>query len=212
METYPIVILGTGPEARMALDIYNENEVLAYGMITIDPDKVGSEINDISVFGTLEDEEVLQVLKTSTVDYIVMEGDIPVRKDQYKAVRESIDRPAKNAIHRTSAISPYAKTGFGNLFSPSVAINANATVGDMNLFYSHVSVEPDAVIGNYCNIGSGVRIGGNAVIEDEVFIGTGAVIHPGVKVCQGAMIGAGSVVLKEVPAGKSVFGNPAQEV
>lgn len=212
MQTYPIVILGTGPEARIALDIYNENEVLAYGLITTDREKVGTEVNDLSIFGTLEDEDVRKVLKESTVDYIVMEGEIKMRKKQYEAVRAFIERPAKNAMHNSAAVSPYARTGFGNLISAGVVIQANSTVGDMNIFHAHVSVEPDVEIGNYCNFGSGARIGGNVIIEDEVFIGTGAIIYPGVKVGKGAMIGAGSVVLREVESGKSVFGNPAAEI
>ena len=212
MQTHPIVIIGTGPEARVALDIYNENDVLAYGMIATEKEKVGTEINDISVFGTLEDDDVQTVLKSSNVDYIVVEGEIPVRKEQYQAAREFIERPAKNAIHNSASISNYAKVGFGNLISAGVVINANAKVGDMNLLYSHISIEPDAEIGNYCNIGSGVRIGGSVVIEDEVFIGTGAVIHPGVKIGAGAMVGAGAVVLREVPGKGRVFGNPAAEV
>ena len=49
-----------------------------------------------------------------------------------------------------------------------------------------------------------------------VKVGNGVSIHPratiakGVKIGDGATIGIGSVVLKDVPAGASVFGNPAR--
>lgn len=52
--------------------------------------------------------------------------------------------------------------------------------------------------------GKPVHIGAN------VWIGGGAIILPGVTVGDGAIIGAGSVVTRDVPAGATVFGNPAR--
>lgn len=51
------------------------------------------------------------------------------------------------------------------------------------------------------------------VIEDDVFIGARAIIIGGVgRIGRGARIGAGSVVIKEVPPGALVSGNPAQVI
>jgi UDP-2-acetamido-3-amino-2,3-dideoxy-glucuronate N-acetyltransferase len=47
------------------------------------------------------------------------------------------------------------------------------------------------------------------VIEKCASIGAGATILPGVKIGENAMVGAGAVVTKDVPAGSTVFGNPA---
>ena len=47
-------------------------------------------------------------------------------------------------------------------------------------------------------------------IEDGASIGGGAVILPGVHIGAGATVGAGAVVTKDVPAGATVVGNPAQ--
>ena len=52
--------------------------------------------------------------------------------------------------------------------------------------------------------GRPVRIGRNA------WIGGGAIILPGVVIGDDAVIGAGSVVTRDVPAGATVFGNPAR--
>jgi acetyltransferase-like isoleucine patch superfamily enzyme len=50
------------------------------------------------------------------------------------------------------------------------------------------------------------------VIEDDVWIGPNAAILKGVRLGAGAVIEAGSVVLRDVPPGARVFGNPAQIV
>jgi acetyltransferase-like isoleucine patch superfamily enzyme len=48
------------------------------------------------------------------------------------------------------------------------------------------------------------------VIEDDVWIGFNATILKGVTIGRGAIIQPGSVVLKDVPAGAVVSGNPAK--
>ena len=47
-------------------------------------------------------------------------------------------------------------------------------------------------------------------IEDDVWIGIGTIILKGVHIGRGARIAAGSVVTRNVPAGATVAGNPAQ--
>ena len=48
------------------------------------------------------------------------------------------------------------------------------------------------------------------VIEDDVWIGIGAIILKGVRLGRGAQIRAGAVVTRDVPAGATMAGNPAQ--
>lgn len=48
------------------------------------------------------------------------------------------------------------------------------------------------------------------IIEDNVWIGAKAIITPGVKIHEGAIVGMGSVVVKDVPKGAVVGGNPAK--
>lgn len=212
MELNPVIIIGTGPEGRIALDIFNENGVLAYGFLTDDKEKVGSDLNDISVFGMLEDDDVQKVLQDSKVDYIVTYGEADRRRSNYLEAFALTKRPALNAISSLARLSPYAKPGFGNLLNAGTIINPNVMIGDHNIFHANVSVDPDTKIGSYCTFSAGSRIGGNCEIGDQVFIGTGAIIYPGVKIEDKCVIGAGSVVLKSLTEGTTVNGNPAMPV
>jgi len=48
------------------------------------------------------------------------------------------------------------------------------------------------------------------VIEDDVWIGYNSTIMKGVTIGKGAIIQPGSMILRDIPAGAVVFGNPAQ--
>jgi acetyltransferase-like isoleucine patch superfamily enzyme len=52
----------------------------------------------------------------------------------------------------------------------------------------------------------------DVIIEDDVFIGMNCLILKGVTIGRGSLIGAGSVVIKDVPPGMIVAGNPAEPV
>lgn len=77
-------------------------------------------------------------------------------------------------------------------------------------------VNPKAVIGARCQLRHGVTIGHKVkggpapIIGDDVEFGAGAIVIGGVHVGSGATIGANAVVVKDVPAGRTVVGNPAR--
>jgi maltose O-acetyltransferase len=57
-----------------------------------------------------------------------------------------------------------------------------------------------------------VRFGRPVTIGANVWIGGGAIILPGVTIGDDAIVGAGSIVTRDVAAGATVVGNPAQEI
>jgi sugar O-acyltransferase (sialic acid O-acetyltransferase NeuD family) len=207
-----IIIIGTGPEGRIAADIFLAMGIDVLGFLETAEEQKAVELNDINVFARFGSKDAQKVLADPDLQYIVTLGEIAERKTVYETAAKSTKRPASNGVHPLAWVSPNAKIGFGNLINAQAAINANAEIGDMNHLHSGSSIEPDAKVGNYCTLSPGVRIGSKCEVGDEVFIGTGAVIYPGVKVGKGAIIGAGSVVLREVKKGQTVHGNPAKEI
>lgn len=115
----------------------------------------------------------------------------------------------------------------------SVKIGAYCDIGEPNLgegcnIQCHVSIPPGWKIGSRVFIGPGAHFANDkypnlfarqpefkpevGVIEDDVVVGMGALIGPGVIIGKGAIIGMGAVVLKNVPAGAIMVGNPAREL
>jgi len=94
-----------------------------------------------------------------------------------------------------------------------VIVSYNATLADCDFHPRNPEMRKrDAV----ANAPEGDRDGRPAlvtapvVVEDDVWIGIGAIILKGVRLGRGARIGAGAVVVKDVPPGAVVAGNPAR--
>lgn len=76
----------------------------------------------------------------------------------------------------------------------------------------HVHVGHDAIIGEKCELAPGVVICGHVEIGDGVRIGVNACVRPFIKVGALARIGCGAVVIRDVPPGQVVAGNPAKPI
>lgn len=66
-------------------------------------------------------------------------------------------------------------------------------------------------IGKHCLIIAGTVIGGSVTIGDNCYLGIGSMIRNKVKIGNGVTIGMGAVVVKDVPDGVTVIGNPARD-
>ncbi|WP_341667289.1 serine O-acetyltransferase [Alcaligenes sp. SDU_A2] len=103
----------------------------------------------------------------------------------------------------------------------SIEIHPGARIG-RRVFIDHgfgVVVGETAEIGDDCTIYQGVTLGGTRLykgekrhptLESGVVVGAGAQVLGGFTVGSGARIGSNAVVVKPVPAGATVVGNPAR--
>ena len=205
----PMIIVGTGAEARSVLDITHHLDVLVYGFISEEAVEGLRELNDISIISHLESEESKQLLMDADIQVITAIPDLGNRRDIAQFILGLRPHMA-TLIHPNSLLSEHSVLGQGTIVDAGCLIGPNTIVGEHNLFYPHSSVGPDVRIGDYCTIQSGVRIGKEVEIDDNVYIGMGAIIHPGVGIGAKSMIGPGAVVLKDVPEGKAVMGNPGE--
>jgi serine O-acetyltransferase len=107
-----------------------------------------------------------------------------------------------------------------------IEIHPGAHIGQ-RLFIDHgmgVVIGETCEIGDDCTLYSGVTLGGtrpskeqggqkrHPTLGDDVIVGSGAQVLGPIRVGNGARIGAAAVVLKEVPDGATMVGNPARQV
>jgi sugar O-acyltransferase (sialic acid O-acetyltransferase NeuD family) len=115
-------------------------------------------------------------------------------------------------IHQSAVVAQNTSIGDGCVIGREVIISNDCSIGNHCTFNSKAMVGHDSKLGQFCNLNAGAFIGGECVIEDGVTIHTYGIVTPRLSIAQNTVIGAGSVVVKNVAAGRTVFGNPAKEI
>lgn len=115
-------------------------------------------------------------------------------------------------IHPSAVISPLAEIGGGSILAAGCIINPGVRIGKNCVINTAASVDHDCTLGDHVFIGPGARLAGTVQVDEEASVFTGAVVIPGIRIGKSAIVGAGAVVLKNVPEGVTVAGNPARPI
>jgi len=207
----PVIIMGASGLGKVALDIFNFNDILIYCFLDEEESLHNTEINDIIVMGDPTDDGYLKLIGKKCEAFVAVD-DKERRKSLTKLLEERRKVVPVNAVHPHTDISKHVKIGNGNLINVGTVINSGTQIGNHCIINSNVVIEYDAVIGDFVQIGAGAIVNAKVQIGDGALIGSGSLISAGVKIGENAQVAPGSVVMQDVEEEQVVFGVPAKSI
>jgi len=115
-------------------------------------------------------------------------------------------------VHPRAYTGANVQLGEGCVLCPGALLTADielaefVTVNCLSSMGHDVRVGPFSTLAGHCDLTGFVRVGA------DVNFGSGARVIPSRIIGDGATVGAGSVVIRDVPPGVTVFGNPARRL
>lgn len=91
-------------------------------------------------------------------------------------------------------------------------VSDNAHLGKHVMIHSYVTVSHDVIVNDYSSIESYCFLGGGAAVGEDSVIHVRSNILPHKRVGNNVVVGTNSVVIRNVPDGQHVLGNPAQKI
>jgi sugar O-acyltransferase (sialic acid O-acetyltransferase NeuD family) len=203
-----IVIVGGGGHAAVLFDALSSAEqrrVIGY----VAPEPTANGLFSVRYLGA--DDALLDLPATERPDLVLGVAGTS-SNGRRAALFFRLDRAGfqwRTVRHDSAWIAPSAAIGNGLQCLPGAVINARAALGRNVIVNTRAVVEHDCRLGNHVHVAPNATLCGGVVVDHEAFIGAGAVVTPGIHIGAGACVGAGAVVVRDVPAGVTVVGNPA---
>jgi sugar O-acyltransferase (sialic acid O-acetyltransferase NeuD family) len=204
-----VILIGGGGHARVLLDSLRLRSVEVLGIVDRDPEAVTKRVLGVPVLGpekVILDHDPSEVLLVNGLGGV---GDTSSRTRVFQSFTAR-GYTFAGVVHPRAIISSTVLLSEGIQVMAGVVINPGTTVGDNAIINTSASVDHDCRIGAHAHIAPGVTLSGTVTVGEGAHIGTGATVIQGVTIGSRAIVGAGTVVLRDVPAERTVVGNPAR--
>lgn len=207
----PVIIFGARSLGKAALEIFKSNGVVTYCFLDDNKALHGTEIDQVTVMGGIDDDELLKYIGKKCEAFVALD-ETKYRKGVVKALKEKRKVMPVNAIHESAIIPKSTHIGHGNFINARVVLGTSVKVSNHCILHTGSVIDHEANLGDFVQIGSGSIINSGVIIRENAFIGSGVTVVSGVTIGKNARIGAGSVVVADVGDNETVFGNPAKTV
>lgn len=208
-----LILLGTGGSAHDALDVVEainaDRPTWQVSGFLDDARPVGSSCLGLEVLGRLSD-----ALRFPDHCFLNVIGSDQSYRRRPEIIASTDLPPERFAtlIHPAAGLSSRARLGRGVCVNYGVSVAGGVVIGDHACLCPGVIVGHDTVIEDYALLAPGAVVSGFVRVGCAAYVGSGAKVRQRVRVGERALVGLGAVVLKDVPDGVTVVGNPARSL
>ncbi|MDD4183480.1 MAG: acetyltransferase [Candidatus Omnitrophica bacterium] len=215
MKTKVVIIGGKGAAVVVAEQIYDaqiKGEDIEFLGFAFDDESFGKEINGFPILCKTYDA----YNKYSKVDDVkfIFQLYRPDLMEERINLLNSYRIPLEKFytfIHPSSFVAKSAKIGFGCSILANTVINSNVVIGHHCSIQSGSLIGHDTHMGDYNFIAAQVVVGSNNKIGNANFLGLNSTYNNYITIGDFCFIGMASNVVKSLPSGIKVYGNPAKE-
>lgn len=150
----PVIILGVHSLGKLALEIFQKNDIVVYGLLSADKALQGTEVNHVPVLSSIDDEQYLGLLGKTCDAFVAVEQRVS-RQKLISTLGEQREIIPINAIHPLAAIASSASIGYGNLVDAGASLNYGITLGSHCILHARVAIEYEATIKDFVQVGTG---------------------------------------------------------
>lgn len=209
-----IILGGKGTAVVVAEQIYDayhkHNSPIEFLGFAFDDESFGNEINGFPVLSkTTEVYKKYENYKDVKFIFQMYRQDILVERI---ALQQSYKIPEDRFctfVHPSCMISRSASIGIGTVIMAQTVVNPNAKIGKFCTIQSGATIGHDAKMGDY-NFVAAQAIVANLVMGNRNFIGINASTNNFITIGDDCFIGMAANVIKSIPSGTKVYGNPAK--
>jgi sugar O-acyltransferase (sialic acid O-acetyltransferase NeuD family) len=196
-----LIILGGGVHSAEMVEIverinYQTRTWNLLGYISPHESQVGALRNEYPVLGTAD----------SLSDY---PDALFVPDNEWKLALPPRDRLV-SLVDPSVFISRTARIGPGCVIYPNSFIGFNASLGNRTFCLSGCVINHDCVLEDRVVLASSVTLAGSVVVEADCYLGQSCTIRQKLRIGRGSLIGMGAVVIRDVPSGSVIIGNPGR--
>ena len=206
-----VIILGVGAQAKYIVETFKLLNVEVIGLLDTSSNGKGSvrKIDNIKVIGGLE---LLDKFKKDKAVRLIVANSSNKEKENLVKRMNKFNFKFTNAIHPSAVIATTARIEKNVIINAGAVIQPFAKIGSGVMVHAGVIVEHDCNIEDYVNLGPGATLAGWVHVKEGSYVYTNASVIPRIVIGKKSIVGAGSVVLRDVPDGLTVAGNPAKVV